>query len=289
MNKIYDFLTTEKEPFLYLEKSIVCMKDGFLTILSGSYGKTTIPPSSHLLLMLGAGTSITQEAAIFAAQNDMHIAFARGGSNIHSFFMEGRYQDPKRLVNQVNNQQKYKFEIAKELMKIRFKLLNENKDEEIELCENIDNLTLYEARWAKSLYRKYCIKYKINNFKRDFDGVDIINKRLNVLNNVLYSLCSAIILNCSLNPSIGFIHGYSRRGGFAFDLADLIKTKTVFDFVFSEKEDKTIRQLMYKTMSVLKKDNKKYIKLLVKICLILGEDDFSIEKFRKEIYDNINL
>jgi hypothetical protein len=46
---------------------------------------------------------------------------------------------------------------------------------------------------------------------------------------------------------------------------------------------------MYKTMSVLKKDNKKYIKLLVKICLILGEDDFSIEKFRKEIYDNINL
>lgn len=289
MNRIYDFLTTEKEPFLYIEKSIICMKDGFLTILSGSYGKTTIPPSSHLLLMLVAGTSITQEAAIFAAQNDMHIAFARGGSNIHSFFMEGRYQDPKRLVNQVNNQQKYKFEIAKELMKIRFKLLNENKDEEIELCENIDNLTLYEARWAKSLYRKYCIKYKINNFKRDFDGVDIINKRLNVLNNVLYSLCSAIILNCSLNPSIGFIHGYSRRGGFAFDLADLIKTKTVFDFVFSEKEDKTIRQLMYKTMSVLKKDNKKYIKLLVKICLILGEDDFSIEKFRKEIYDNINL
>lgn len=289
MNRIYDFLTTEKEPFLYVEKSVVCMKDGFLTLLSGKDGKKVIPPASHLLMMLGAGTSITQEAVIFSAQHDMHIAFARGGSNIHSFFMEGRYQDPKRLVNQVKNQEKYKFEIAKELMKIRFKLLNENKDEEVELCNNMDQLILFEARWAKSLYRKYCIKYKVNNFKRDFDGVDLINKRLNILNNVLYSLCSAIILSCSLNPSIGFIHGYSRRGGFSFDLADLIKTKTVFDFAFSEKEDKTIRQLMYKTMSVLKKDNKKYIKLLVKICLLLGEDDFNIEKFKEEIYDNFNL
>lgn len=289
MNRIYDFLTTEKEPFLYVEKSVVCMKDGFLTLLSGKDGKKVIPPASHLLMMLGAGTSITQEAVIFSAQHDMHIAFARGGSNIHSFFMEGRYQDPKRLVNQVKNQEKYKFEIAKELMKIRFKLLNENKDEEVELCNNIDQLILFEARWAKSVYRKYCIKYKVDNFKRDFDGVDLINKRLNILNNVLYSLCSAIILSCSLNPSIGFIHGYSRRGGFSFDLADLIKTKTVFDFAFSEKEDKTIRQLMYKTMSVLKKDNKKYIKLLVKICLLLGEDDFNIEKFKEEIYDNFNL
>lgn len=289
MNRIYDFLTTEKEPFLYVEKSVVCIKDGFLTLLSGKDGKKVIPPASHLLMMLGAGTSITQEAVIFSAQHDMHIAFARGGSNIHSFFMEGRYQDPKRLVNQVKNQEKYKFEIAKELMKIRFKLLNENKDEEVELCNNMDQLILFEARWAKSVYRKYCIKYKINNFKRDFDGVDLINRRLNILNNVLYSLCSAIILSCSLNPSIGFIHGYSRRGGFSFDLADLIKTKTVFDFAFSEKEDKTIRQLMYKTMSVLKKDNKKYIKLLVKICLLLGEDDFNIEKFKEEIYDNFNL
>lgn len=39
MNRVYDFLTTEKEPFLYIEKSIVCMKDGFLTTLSGEKGK----------------------------------------------------------------------------------------------------------------------------------------------------------------------------------------------------------------------------------------------------------
>lgn len=239
--------------------------------------------------MMGAGTSITQDAAIYAAQHDMHISFCRGGSNIHSFFMEGRYQDPQRLVNQVKNQELYKLEIAKELMKIRFKLLNENNDDEIQSFKSIEDLTLYEARWAKSVYRKYCVKYKVGNFKRDFKGVDLINKRLNVLNNVLYSLCSAIILNCSLNPSIGFIHGYSRRGGFSFDLADLIKTRTVLDFAFSENENKNIRQLIYKTMSVLKQDNKKYIKLIVKICLILGENDFSIKKFQKEIYDHFNL
>lgn len=289
MNKLYDFLTTEKEPFLYVEKSIVCMKDGFLTLLAGEQGTSIISPASHIILMLGAGTSITQEAAIFAAQHDLHISFARGGSNIHSFFMEGRYQNPQRLINQVKNQEKYKLEIAKELMKIRFRLLGENKDIEIEEYKDIDNLVLYEARWARSLYRKYCVKYKINDFKRDFNSNDLVNQRLNVLNNVLYSLCSAIILNCSLNPSIGFIHGYSRRGGFSFDLADLIKTKTVFDFAFSANKDINIRQLMFKSMSVLKKDNKKYIKLLVKICILLGENDFSIELFRKEIYESFNL
>ena len=90
--KPYDFLVTEKEPLLYVEKTIVRMDDGFLTFLRGEAGKEVVAPASHLVMMLGAGTSITQEAAIFCATNDLHVSFARGGSNIHSFFMSGRYQ-----------------------------------------------------------------------------------------------------------------------------------------------------------------------------------------------------
>lgn len=85
--KPYDFLVSDKEPFVYVEKSIVRMDDGFLTLLQGERGKTIIAPSGHLLMLLGAGTSITQEAAIFCSFHDMHLAFARGGCNIHSMFM----------------------------------------------------------------------------------------------------------------------------------------------------------------------------------------------------------
>lgn len=288
MNKPYDFLTTDKEPFLYIEKSIICMKDGFLTALSGKEGKVTISPSSHLILMLGTGTSITQEAAIFSSQYDMQIAFVRGGSNIHTYFQEGRYQDPQRLVNQVKNQEKFKLEIAKELMKLRFKILKENKDSEIDSYESIDTLTLFEARWAKSIYRQYCFKYKIENFKRDFNGSDIVNERLNILNNVLYSLCSAIILSCHLSPSISFIHGFSRRGGLAFDLADLIKTPTIVRLAFSADKDKNTRQLMYYLMSMLKENNNYYFKLLINICLMLGESEYEKSKWNL-LYDNFNI
>jgi CRISP-associated protein Cas1 len=270
MNKIYDFLVSDKEPFVYVEKTKIVVDDGFFTLLSGEDGKKILAPSSHLVLMLGAGTSITQEAAILASQHDMHISFVRGGSNIHSFFMEGRYQDPIRLVNQIKNQESFKLEIAKKLLNIRFQLLNLNYQEDINKITKIDELILYEARWTKSVYKNFCIKYKINDFKRNFDSTDKINSNLNILNNVLYSLCSAISLSCHLSPSISFIHGYSRRGGLAFDLADLIKTSTIVETSFKE-TDKNVRQLIYQLMTKLKENNNKLFKLMIKICLILGE------------------
>lgn len=286
MNKIYDFLVTDKEPFVYVEKTKIVMDDGFFTLLSGNEGKKILSPSSHLILMLGAGTSITQEATIFAAQHDMHIAFVKGGSNIHSFFMEGRYQDPIRLSNQVKNQESYKLEISKKLLDIRFQLLGLDYQNDINNFNTIDDLVLYEARWAKSIYKSFCIKYGISDFKRDFDANDRINSNLNILNNVLYSLCSAISLSCHLSPSISFIHGYSRRGGLAFDLADLIKTSTIVETSFKEK-DKNVRQLMYQLMSQIKKDNHKLFKLMVKICLILGEE-YKKENWEK-LYADFNF
>lgn len=288
MKKIYDFLLTDKEPFIYVEKTKIIMKDGFLTLLAGEDGKKILAPASHMILMLGAGTSITQDAAIFCAQHDLHISFVRGGSNIHSFFMEGRYQDPERLICQFNNQKNYKLEIAKKLMHIRFQLLGENNIEDINNTKSVDELTLYEARWAKSTYKKFCLKYKISNFRRDFNSTDVVNVRLNLLNNILYSLCSAIILSCHLSPSLAFIHGFSRRGGLAFDLADLIKTNTTVEISFSMVNDeKNNRQLMYYLMSKLKEKNNYLFKLLIQISLLIGEE-YEEKKWNK-LYENFNI
>jgi len=290
MNKPYDFLVSDKQPFLYVEKALIRMKDGFLVSLNGKDGVKIISPSSHLILLMGTGTSITQEAMIFAAQHDMDIGIVRGGSNVHSYFKESRFQDPYRLVAQVKNQEKYKVEIAKELLKLRFVLLKTEKKyiEEVDMYSTIDELTLFEARWAKSIYRQYCFKYKVEGFKRDFEATDLVNSRLNILNNVLYSLCTSIALACHCSPSIGFIHGYSRRGGFSFDLADLIKTPTTVRFAFEYSKEKTIKQLMYGLMSELKANNNFYYKILIYICLMLGEEDYSHGKWEK-LYDNFNI
>jgi len=290
MNKPYDFLTSDKQPFLYVEKSVICMKDGFLVSLSGKQGVNIISPSSHMILLMGTGTSITQEAMIFAAQHDMDIAVVRGGSNVHSYFKEARYQDPYRLKNQVHIQETYKVEIAKELLKLRFKLLNseERLINEMMECLTVEELTLYEARWAKTIYKQHCMKNKILDFKRNFEGTDLVNSRLNILNNVLYSLSTSIILSCHLSPSIGFIHGYSRRGGFSFDLSDLIKTPTSVKFSFEFPKEKDIKFLMYHLMAKLKQNNNFYFKLMIYICLMLGDDDYNNKKWR-ELYDHFGI
>lgn len=289
MNKPYDFLTSDKEPFIYFDKTIVCMDDGFLTAYNGKYGKRIISPSSHMVLLLGTGTSITQEAAIYSAQHDMDIAFLRGDSNIHTVMKETRMQDPYRLVNQVKNQEKYKVEIAKELLKLRLKLLKYDSAfiSQIYDFKTIEEITLFEARWTKDVYKTLCIKNNISDFKRDFKGSDIVNARLNILNNSLYSICTSIALACHCSPSIGFIHGFSRRGGFSFDLADIIKTPTTVKMSFEADVKIDTRTLMKQLMSEVKKDKSKLIKILINVCLNLGEE-FNLEKWN-EIYERFDI
>lgn len=292
MKKPYDFLLTEKEPFQYVEKAKIMMKDGFLSIMKGSGGIQTVAPSSLMVLMLGAGTSITQEAAIFCAENDLYLCFARGGVNIHSIWHSGRYPNPESLRNQMTKIDNNKLEYAKALLIYRFyllKKLNKNIKVEIENLKNLNEILLYEARWAKNIYRDFAKKYNVE-FKRNFNSTtnDYINERLNILNNALYSICTAICYSVNLSPSIAILHGNTRRGGLAFDLADLMKTKIIFDISFNPNPIKTTN-LMHSFANKLKENNQENLKILLNICLSLAdenEDLFKILEVKNEYYHN---
>ena len=246
------------------------MDDGFLTVLSGKEGIRTIAPSGVLVLMLGAGTSITQEAAIFAAQNDMHLAFARGRCNVHSMFMSGRYQDPQTICNQVRLVDTQKLDVAKQLLRLR--LIRNNTVQAViaDAMSQIDlaALVAWEGRWAKTIYREFALRNK-KTFSRDFDGKDSVNVKLNILNNALYSVCTAICLSCGLHPSVGFLHGYTRRGGLAFDLADIFKTELTLTVAFDANINGG-RDAMYALAKALKKDQFEVVKRMIKICLHIG-------------------
>lgn len=275
MKRIYDFLADEKEPFVFFERSAISCTDGLLHVSRSDEngGPINLAPSGLLVLCLGPGTSITQDAAVFCAKHDLQIAFFRGGSNIHSFFMAGRYQNPISITNQVLLAQNHKLEVAKELLRYRL-MLNSDKENmpKIEEQKTVQELLLLEARWHKDLYKKYIAKigYKID-FKRDYDGQDVINERLNILNNCLYSVATAVVLSCSLSPSVGFIHGLTRRGGLAFDLADLFKNLLVFPLAFDPKTY-TNKDLMYEFTSRLKNKNQKIIKKMIEISLQISEN-----------------
>lgn len=277
--KPFDFLATEKQAFLFKEKSIIRMDDGLLVSLNGAKGKEIISPASHLVLLLGPGTSITQEAAIYSSFNDMHVAFFRGGCNIHSFFMSGRFSNPQSFVNQVSCVESKKLEIAQLLLHYRL-LRNGYSKELIDSIydqKDIMSLTAWEGRWAKTVYKKFALENK-TVFTRDFSGNDIINQKLNVLNNALYSITTAIILACGLHPSIGFIHGFTRRGGLAFDLADIIKNETTLPIAFNPKIIAS-KHAMYQLADKLRENNEDYIKILIQICLCIADKD--IDKLKE--------
>ncbi len=271
--KPFDLLVTEKEPLLFFEKSIIRMDDGELVAFNKK-GRFVIQPASTLLLYLGAGTSITQEAAIFCALHDCFISFSRGGVYVHSVWHSGRWSDPQRVVNQclLHSNDEKRLDVAKKLILKRMnkEFIDETTLNKIENVDSINQLLGYEANWAKNIYRK---EAEISNikFKRSFKGTDSVNKRLNLLNNALYSIITSIIIATGLHPSVGFIHGKTRRGGLAFDLADIYKYELTIKPAFRIPDDMEYKKIMMYLNKDLKKNNFKTIKEIVDISLKIGE------------------
>lgn len=271
--KPFDFLATDKQLFLFKEKAMIRMDDGLLVALKGKEGREVIAPASHLVLLLGPGTSISQEASIFAAFNDMQIAFVRGGCNVHSFFMSGRYQNPESILNQARLVEKHKLQVAKWLMQYRLRRNGYNGDIIQKMLQEPDivALTAWEARWAKAVYKNLAVNNK-TTFTRDFSGSDWPNAKLNILNNALYSVCTAICMSCGVHPSIGFIHGLTRRGGLAFDLADILKNDSTLPIAFN-KQIPPDKQCMYKLASVLRENSEERLKTILELALLIGSHD----------------
>jgi CRISPR-associated protein Cas1 len=223
----YDLLITEREPIIYFEHAKIEMDDGKLTAYKKDYPKEVIPANSSLLLFLGAGTSISQPAAIHCAQKNMYVVFARGGCYVHSIWQSSHWQDPEKIVRQVllHNSDADKLSKAKKFLELKLKNSLENK-EDIDTIQGIDTITKllsHEAVIAKKTYNRLKTSYKVANFTRDKESENGINGRITLLNNAMYTFCTAIIIAYGFHPSIGFVHGKTRRGGLSFDLADIFK------------------------------------------------------------------
>jgi CRISPR-associated endonuclease Cas1 len=276
--KPFDLLVTDKEPLLFFEKSLIRIDDGELVSLN-KQGRFVIQPASTLLIYLGAGTSITQEASIFCALHDCFIAFSRGGVYVHSVWHSGRWSDPQKIVNQslLHNDDGKRLEISKKLILKRMnkEYIDQETLDKIYNVKSINQLLGYEANWAKTIYKKEAEFSKIK-FKRDFNGTDKVNERLNLLNNALYSIVTSIIIATGLHPSIGFIHGKTRRGGLSFDLADIYKYELTIKPAFRIPESMDYKKIMSYLNKDLKKDNFKMIKEIVNISLKIGNGDLDI-------------
>lgn len=273
MNKIntdesYDLLITEREPIYYFEHSKIKLVDGQLTAFNSDGRKETIPANSVLLLFLGAGTSISQSAAIYCAKKNMYVAFARGGCYVHSIWQGSRWQDPQKIVTQVllHNSEISRLNKARKILELKLKNSLDSKEDisAIESIETITKLLSHEAVVAKKTYNRLKTIYNIPNFIRKKDLDNGINGRITLLNNALYTFCTAVIIAYGFHPSVGFIHGKTRRGGLSFDIADIFKYDLSLVPSFRD-NSLTDKELIMNFSSNLKRNNFRKIKEILHV------------------------
>jgi CRISPR-associated endonuclease Cas1 len=111
----------------------------------------------------------------------------------------------------------------------QFKSLIDQKD--LENYITVEQLLGMEGSFARKTYA--LLSSKSNTFKRDQTVHLGINGALTIANNALYNFIATILISKGLSPSVGFLHGQSRRGGLVFDIADIFKHPLYFEEVFS--------------------------------------------------------
>jgi len=87
---------------------------------------------------------------------------------------------------------------------------------------SIEQLNLSEAAWAKRSYRKLAKEFNIPLTNKESEDKNKKNP-ITFLNFLSYSVADIAIYHLGYDPNIGILHGRTKGGGLAYDLADIIK------------------------------------------------------------------
>lgn len=265
MKKPFDFLITDKEPILYVEKSFLLVKDDCLVRVGADGSIETIPVAATFLLFLGPGTSISHEAAKKCAEHDCYVGFVNGGINVHSLWHAGRWPTPENFLKQAKifSNPELKLKAAKIILDQKLKKEGVKNLPNLSSISTVESLMGIEAKYAKETYKRLAETYGFD-FKRDQNSIVGVNGKISLLNNVLYTYFSAVITAYGLNPSMGFMHGTTRRGGLTFDIADVFKYPLSLVPAFSSPDSKN-QEMMHALASEVKAQRSRVTKEAISI------------------------
>jgi len=262
-------LLSKRANIFYIDRAKIVVDEGCVRICS-SFDSIDIehylnlPDKNTSLLLLGHGTSITNEASRLLSASRVMVGFCgTGGTPLYNtsdmtfFPYNTEYQPTKYMQEWI----KMWLDDDKRLAMGKL-LLNERIEKSISVWENdgihipdniidkfengikisknINDMLLYEARWVKALYA-----ISAKNFTRDHSAakgnvtVNRINKFLNHGNYLAYGCAAVVLTGMGISYAFPILHGKTRRGGLVFDIADLIKDAYVLPFAF---ESKNIRK-----------------------------------------------
>lgn len=268
-------LHSKRANIYYLEKCRVLQKDGrVLYLLEDSENKKyfNIPIANTTCILLGGGTSITQNAMRMLASAGVLVGFSGSGATPLIAGVEIQWLSPQseyRPTEYVQSWLKFWFDeekrlhFAKYLQTKRIEFLQKiwSKDKELQLAgfnskelnlgdflqkiknaTSINKLLTDEMTLTKKLYRYSATKTNIEKFTRTHENSDLANNFLNHGNYLTYGLGATTLWVMGIPHGFALMHGKTRRGALVFDIADLVKDALILPFAFISAKERISEQ-----------------------------------------------
>lgn len=216
--------------FIYLEKCRI-HRDANAITATDDRGVIHIPAAAIGALLLGPGTTVSQQAMVLMAESGSTVVwvgeegvryYAHGRSLTHSSRL---LEAQARLVTN----QSSRLRVAREMYAMRFP------------GEDTTALTMQQLRGregarVRRAYRQHAQRTGVAWNRRDYDieafeSSDPVNQALSAANTSLYGVVHSVIVALGCSPGLGFVHtGHARS--FVYDIADLYKAELTIPLAF---------------------------------------------------------
>ncbi|UVS78395.1 type I-E CRISPR-associated endonuclease Cas1e [Actinokineospora sp. UTMC 2448] len=216
--------------FVYLEHCVV-HRDANAITARDARGTVHIPAATLGALLLGPGTSVSQQAMVLLAESGSTAVWV--GEHGVRYYAHGRTltQSSRLLERQAElvTNRNSRLRVARQMYAMRFP------------GEDVSGLTMQQLRGregarVRRLYRSHAERTGVEWDRRDYDTTDFeggspVNQALSAANTSLYGVVHAVIVALGCAPGLGFVHtGHIRS--FVYDIADLYKADITLPIAF---------------------------------------------------------
>jgi CRISPR-associated protein Cas1 len=224
--------------FLYLERCNI-HRDANAITATDERGVMHIPAAALGALLLGPGTTVTQQAMVLMAESGSTVVWV--GEEGVRYYAHGRSlsASSRYLVAQAQlvSNQSSRLRIAREMYAMRFP------------GEDTSGLTMQQLRGREGsrirrVYRDHSKRSGVSWTRRDYDveafeSSDPVNQALSAANTSLYGVVHSVIVALGCSPGLGFVHTGHERS-FVYDIADLYKAEITIPLAFSLAADEPL-------------------------------------------------
>lgn len=250
-------LSSHKYGVFYLEHCRVVASDTRLSFIKSDQALEKYFALPHLnlaILLLGPGTSMTQQAARLMASEGVLVGFTAGGAVPLFLASQSEYRPTEYLQSWISwwPDEAMRLKKAKTLQALRIQNVEkawskwfgtthtatlhdagEAYLEGLEKSGSVSALLGFEANYTKTLYKTLARHFKMDDFKRTHrSGESHVNQLLDQGNYLAYGFASVALWGLGIPPSLAVIHGKTRRGALVFDIADVYKDALVLPTAF---------------------------------------------------------